>query len=73
MKSTREINNNFLIKVYGHNENGERMNMLVGVSGLVDLVGEEFAEKFIEKAFQSDKDATVFRLRRGIKITFYVH
>lgn len=39
--TTREINRNFLIKVAGVNGTGEKLNTLVGVSGLVKLIGVE--------------------------------
>lgn len=69
--TTAEINSNFRIKVAGLNEQGKKINTLVGVSGLVNLVGVEFANKFLRKAFASLEDSTCCKLRRGIKITFY--
>lgn len=38
-----EINRNWLIKVYGVDENGKRINKLVGVSGLLQLIGVDLA------------------------------
>lgn len=38
--STSEINRNYRIKVYGLDENGNKVNKLVGVSGLLKLVGD---------------------------------
>lgn len=69
--STTQINRNFRIKVYGRDAQGRRVNRLVGVSGLIALIGEKFADKFIVKAFKSKLDNFVAKLRRGIKITFY--
>lgn len=69
--STTEINRNFLIKVYGRDDQGKRINCLVGVSGLIRLIGEKFADKFSVKAFNCKLDKFVAKLRRGIKITFY--
>lgn len=64
--TTTTINKNWKIKVYG---NG--LNTLVGVSGLINLIGLELADKFVEKAFNSGLDKYVCKLRRGLKITFY--
>lgn len=69
--STRVINMNFRIKVYGRDENGKRINTLVGVSGLINLIGIELFNKLITKAFNSVLDCFVAKLRRGLKISFY--
>ncbi len=69
--TTRTINLNFRIKVYGRDENGKRVNMLVGVSGLIALIGEELFNKLVGKAFSCVLDKFVAKLRRGLKITFY--
>ena len=69
--STQTINLNFRIKVYGRDENGKRINTLVGVSGLINLIGEELFGKLINKAFSCLLDKFVAKLRRGLKITFY--
>lgn len=68
---TAFINRNFLLKVYGKGENGERINRLVGVSGLIGLIGVELANKFINRALNSGKDSTKCKLRRGIQVTLY--
>ena len=39
MYSTTFINRNYRIKVYGVDIEGKRINKLVGVSGLIELVG----------------------------------
>lgn len=69
--TTKEINKNFRIKVYGKDANGKRINKLVGVSGLIKLIGEEFANKFCIKAFLCKLDKFTAKLRRGLKVTFY--
>ena len=69
--SKAEINRNFRIKVYGIDGNGNRINKLVGVSGIIALIGIEFVNKFVEKAFNCMDDVFVCKLRRGIKISFY--
>lgn len=69
--STKEINMNFKIKVYGKDENGKRINKAVGVKGLIELVGVDFANKFLKRAFLSMEDKETCKLRRGIAITFY--
>ena len=66
------INNNYRIKVYGTTETGLKLNTLVGVSGLIALIGVDFANKFLDRAEASGKDSTTCKLRRGIAITFYV-
>ena len=71
--TTKEINRNYLIKVAGIDANGKRINTLVGVSGLIRLIGEELANKFVIRAFKCMLDKCVCKLRRGLKITFYLH
>lgn len=71
--STREINRDFKIKVYGCTEEGIKVDRLVGVSGLVHLIGIELANKQIERAYKSGQDKCVCKLRRGLKVTYYVH
>lgn len=68
-----EINRNFLIKVYGVDQEGNKVNKLVGVSGLLKLIGADLAAKFITKAFARMLDKFTCKLRRGLQITFYVH
>lgn len=68
---TQEINMDFRIKVYGLNNEGKRINTLVGVSGLVALVGEELANKFLDRAYRLVSNKTVCKLRRGLQVTFY--
>lgn len=70
--STRKINMNFRIKVSGIDNNRKKINKLVGVSGLILLIGVEFVNKFIAKAFKGKGDKTECKLRRGIKVTFYI-
>lgn len=68
---TAFINRNFLLKVYGVDGNNERINRLVGVSGLLGLIGVELTEKFIARALSSKKDSVKCRLRRGLQVTLY--
>lgn len=69
--STTEINRNFRIKVYGIDENGNKINKLVGVAGLIALIGVEFLNKFLNRAFNCLQDVCVCKLRRGLKVSFY--
>ena len=71
--STTEINRNFLIKVYGFDNEGKRINKLLGVSGLIALIGVELANKFVGRAERSRQDCTVCKLRRGLKVSLYLH
>lgn len=69
--SSTEINADFRIKIYGVDRNGNRINTLVGVSGLLGLTGVELANKFLERAYRFVSDKTICKLRRGLKVTFY--
>lgn len=70
--STREINRNFRIKVSGIDLNGNKVHKLVGVSGAIALIGIELLNKFLKRAFDSLEDCCVCKLRRGLKVSFYV-
>lgn len=66
------INRNYLIKVNGFAPSGNKLNILVGVSGAIALIGEELFYKFISRAERDiNNDVTVCKLRRGIKFSFY--
>ena len=69
---TSEINKNFRIKVSGRDENGNRINKLVGVAGAIALIDIEMLNKLLRRAFASMDDVCVCKLRRGIKFSFYV-
>lgn len=69
--STTEINSNFRIKVNGINNEGRKINTLVGCDGAIKLIGKELFDKFVARAFNSTSDNTTCKLRRGLKITFY--
>lgn len=71
--STSYINRNYLIKAYGFDKEGKRINKLLGVSGLIALIGVELANKFIARAERSRQDCTVCKLRRGLQISLYLH
>jgi hypothetical protein len=71
--TTSEINKNFKIKVAGINYTGERLNKLVGVSGLINLIGIELMNTLLDRAMENTGDKCVCKLRRGLKVTFYVH
>lgn len=69
---TSYINRNYLIKVNGIAPDGCKVNVLVGVSGAIALIGEELFYKFIGRAERDYKhDKTVCKLRRGIKFSLY--
>lgn len=70
-RTTKEINMNFRIKVNGIVD-GKKINTLVGVKGLIELIGVEMANKMLRRAFNGTDNKTVCKLRRGIKISFYV-
>ena len=71
--TTREINRNFKIKVSGIYE-GKKVNTLVGVSGLCRMVDDiELTGRLLDRAFNDMSDCCTCKLRRGLKISFYVH
>ena len=70
--STSYINRNYLIKVNGLSPSGSKLNVLVGVSGAIALIGEELFYKFVGRAERDvNNDVSVCKLRRGIKFSFY--
>lgn len=69
--TTSTINRDFRIKVFGLNNEGRKINTLVGVSGCINLIGEDMLEKFIVRAYTQGLDACICKLRRGLKVTFY--
>lgn len=69
--TTKEINRNFKVKVSGLYE-GQKVNTLVGVRGLVRMVGDiELTNRLLDRAFNSMDDKCICKLRRGLKISFY--
>lgn len=69
--TTSEVNLNFRIKAHTTNKHGKNLNTLLGVSGLIKLVGVDFTNKFIERAFESGEDKHTSKLRSGVRVTFY--
>lgn len=71
--STSEINRNFKIKVFGV-VNGKKINTLVGVSGLLNLLdgATDLMNRLLDRAFNSKGDKCVCKLRRGLQVSFYV-
>jgi hypothetical protein len=69
--STTFINRNFRIKVSGWDSENQYINKLVGVTGLLELIEIELANKFIDRALTSGKDKTKCCLRRGLRVTLY--
>lgn len=70
--STKFVNANFRIKVFGRDENGKKINTLVGVSGIIRIIGEELFYKFVQRALDCMKDVCMCKLRRGLQVSFYV-
>lgn len=71
--TTAEINKNFRIKVFGIDETGKKVNKLMGVSGAMRLVGDiKIFNNLLDRAFNSMDDVCVCKLRRGVKVSFYV-
>lgn len=70
--TTTYINANYRIKVFGINEQGRKINTLVGVSGLINLIGIELTNKLFARRERCMDDACYCKLRRELKVTFYV-
>ena len=66
------INQNFRIKVFGRDENGKKINTLMGVSGIIKLIGETLFFKFVQRALDCMRDVCVCKLRRGLQVSLYV-
>ena len=70
--TTREINGNYKIKVSGLYD-GKKINTLVGVSGLLRIVKDiDLTNRLLDRAFATLDDKVCCKLRRGVRITFYV-
>jgi len=67
---TTYVNRNWKLKVSGRNA-GNRVHKLVGVSGLIEMVGMDLFFKMVLKARDKEEDKVVFKLRRGLVVTFY--
>ena len=70
--STKFINQNFRIKVFGRTEDGQKINTLMGVRGIIAMIGEELFYKFIQRALDCMQDVCVCKLRRGLQVSLYV-
>ena len=70
--TTKFINQNFRIKVFGRDENGKKINTLMGVSGIIAMIGEELFFKFVQRALDCMLDKCVCKLRRGLVVSLYV-
>lgn len=70
--SSKFINQNFRIKVFGRTEDGRKINTLMGVSGIIAMIGEELFFKFIQRALDCMQDVCVCKLRRGLQVSLYV-
>lgn len=69
--TTTQINANFRIKVFGF-VNDVKVNKLVGVSGLLDILGSvDKLNKFVTRAFASMADKCTCKIYGGACVTFY--
>lgn len=74
MYSTSQINRDFLINIEERRDGKRVSRKLVGVSGLINAIGEELANKFIARAYAAiNADVCVCKLRRGVQVSFYNH
>ena len=69
---TEVINRNFRIKVSGI-VNGQRVNKLVGITGLLEVLGNYWDKlvKFVLRAFDSLADKCTCKVYGGATVTFY--
>jgi len=71
--TTKDINRDWKIKVSGIYE-GRKINTLVGVRGFIAMVGDiELCNRLLDRVWNCMEDKCVCKLRRGIKISFYLH
>lgn len=71
--TTKAINRDWKIKVSGIYE-GRKINTLVGVRGFLAVVGDvELCNRLLDRVWACMDDKCVCKLRRGIKISFYLH
>lgn len=70
--SSKFVNANFRIKVFGRTEGGKKINTLMGVSGIIAMIGEDLFYKFVQRALDCMKDVCVCKLRRGLQVSLYV-
>jgi hypothetical protein len=70
--TTKFINQNFRIKVFGRDAQGKKINTLMGVSGIIRLIGEELFYKFVTRSLDCMLDKCVCKLRRGLQVSLYV-
>ena len=70
--SSKFINQNFRIKVFGRTEDGKKINTLMGVSGIIAMIGSELFYKFVQRALDCMQDVCVCKLRRGLQVSLYV-
>ena len=70
--TTATINKNFRIKVSG-NVNGERVNKLVGIRGLLEILAGDWEKlvKFVLRALNCLDDKCACKIYGGAKVTFY--
>lgn len=69
--TTKEINQNFKIKISGYSDSGKH-HTLVGVDGLLKIVGDtDKVNNMIRRAFDKGIDKVECKLRRGLKVVFY--
>ena len=70
--TSKFINANFRIKVFGRDENGRKINTLMGVSGIVAMIGEDLFYRFVQRALDCMMDVCHCKLRRGLQVSLYV-
>lgn len=69
--TSRELNSNFRVKVYGIDNEGNHIDKAVGFKGAIALIGQELLNKFVERAYNHCSDKEVCKLRRGLVVTLY--
>lgn len=66
-----QIVKDYLIKVSGY-FNGQYVNKLVGVRGLLGYIGTERANKMLARAYACQGDVFRCKVYGGLKVSFYI-
>ncbi len=68
--SSTYINRNWRIKVSGFTGT-EKVHKLIGYHKLVEILGARIVDSIIDTATDGGADKTIFKFRRGLKVTLY--
>lgn len=66
--NSKQVNRDFRLLFV---EPSTKTRVLIGFSRLISTLGEELAQRTIERAYKSKDDKITCKFRRGIQIIFY--